>query len=453
MNIDKFKTIKNIHFIGIGGIGLSALAKFLLKKGYNITGSDIHKNFNTDDLVNTFNIYINIYSSMFSKINIHKVKEIDLVIYSSVIKDNDIEYLYFKNKGILCLSRKDALKYILKDKTNYVVAGSHGKSTTTAMLTSILKKTSSIIGAVTKEFNSNMRYYKNNNKIIFEGDESDESFLNSNPDIAIVTNTEPEHMDYYKYDYDKFYNSYKKFLNLAKIRIINAEDKFLKSLDIKSIKFYPSKDIKNITYEIKNNEPYTTFSFKKFGRFKVFGLGEHTISNASLAILTAIELGVDVKTIRSNLLNYKGIKKRFDIIYHNNNNIIIDDYGHHPTEITATINSLCIYQKLINFNKIQVIWQPHKYTRTVENLRDYIKCFKGVDELVILPVWSAGESNIDIDFKNNFSKYNLVIADKITQTNNQINIIKNGYILKSYESGITISFGAGDITNQIRGLI
>ncbi len=436
-----------IHFIGIGGIGLSALAKFLSNDGHEISGSDIKQTEITDDLALNFGAKITIPHHP------DAVVGVDRVIYSAVVRPNNVEYKKAKELGIELLSRKEALKSILKDKEVYAVGGAHGKSTTSAMLSSIIPKSNALIGAISKEFGSNVRHY-NNNRVVFEADESDESFLNSNPHLAIVTNVEPEHMEYYEYNEERFYNAYRNFLKLAKKRVINGEDEFLSTLDIDAVRLYPSKDIKQVEFTLINGEPYTKFTLKNFGEFKVFGFGYHIALDASLAILGALEMGESIEGIRLNLLNYKGIKKRFDIVQNYENSVVIDDYGHHPTEIKATIDSLKIYKDLRGLKKFQVIWQPHKYSRTIDNLDGFVKCFEGVDELVILKIWSAGEIEVDIDLKGAFSKYNkLYMADSVTKQDGVVKVIKDGNIITEYHEGLTVAFGAGDITYQIRGEI
>jgi len=433
-----------IHFIGIGGIGLSALAKFLANDGHEISGSDIKQTEITNDLALNFGAKITIPH--------HKdaVIGVDRVIYSAAVRPNNPEYHNAKELGIELLSRKESLKSILGEKEVYAVGGAHGKSTTSAMLSSIIPHSNALIGAISKEFGSNVRHY-DNDRVVFEADESDESFLNSNPYLAIVTNVEPEHMEYYEYDEERFYNAYRNFLNLAKVRVINGEDEFLSSLDIEAIRLYPSKDMKNVEFVLVNGEPYTKFSLKEFGNFEVFGFGYHIALDASLAILGALEMGEKIDDIRKNLLNYKGIKKRFDIIQNYDNTVVIDDYGHHPTEIKATMSSLQTYKNLRGFNRLQIIWQPHKYSRTIDNLAGFVECFEGADELVILPIWSAGELEVDIDLKGAFSRYKLHIADSITRKDGVVQIIKDGNIITEYHEGLITAFGAGDITYQIRG--
>jgi UDP-N-acetylmuramate--alanine ligase len=433
-----------IHFIGIGGIGLSALAKFLANDGHQISGSDIKQTEITDDLALNFGAKITIPHHG------DAVVGVDRVIYSAAVRPNNPEYQKAKKLGIELLSRKESLKTILGEKEVCAVGGAHGKSTTSAMLSSIIPNSNALIGAISKQFGSNVRH-ADNHKVVFEADESDESFLNSNPYLAIVTNVEPEHMEYYEYDEEKFYNAYKNFINLAKVRVLNAEDEYLSLLDIEAIRLYPSKDISNIEFELLDGEPYTRFTLNRFGDFEVFGFGNHIALDASLAILGALEMGEDIEDIRSNLLNYKGIKKRFDIIQKQDSCVVVDDYGHHPTEIKVTIKSLKTYQKLLGFHKLQVIWQPHKYSRTIDNLSAFVECFEGVDELVLLPIWSAGELEVDIDLKGAFSRYNLHMADSITRKNGVVEVIKDGNIITEYHEGLITAFGAGDITYQIRG--
>ena len=431
-----------VHFIGIGGIGLSALARFLNFDGHEVCGSDMKSSPITKALESE-GIKV---SCPQDAANIKD--DFDLVIYSAAVTDENPELIEARLKQIRTLSRKEALPIILGDKKNYCVAGAHGKSTTTAMLASILQSTA-LIGAISKDFGSNFRYV--NDLVAFEADESDASFLLSNPYCAIVTNAEPEHIEYYHYDYDKFYGAYERFLSLAKKRVVNGEDKDIAKLKIENaVYLYPSKDIKNLCYTLKNNQPCTKFDLKDLGTFEVWGFGFHMATNASLAILAALN-ELDIETIRKNLLNYKGIKKRFDIVQANEKFVVIDDYAHHPTEIEATMKSIELYDNLTNLNKRIVLWQPHKYSRTSDNLEGFKKCFIRCDELIILPLWTIpGEKKIDIDFQKEFASYNPIFADKIIATNGKIELIKDEKIIKSYDEGIFLGVGAGDITYQLR---
>ncbi|PHR69475.1 MAG: UDP-N-acetylmuramate--L-alanine ligase [Arcobacter sp.] len=430
-----------IHFIGIGGIGLSALARFLHHNGHSVCGSDMKDSPITKELIKEG---IDVFFPQSAK-NIHNP---DIVIYSAAVSDENPELIESRIRQIRTLSRKEALPLILGDKKNYCVAGAHGKSTTTAILSSILNS-SALIGAISKDFGSNFRYV--DDLVVFEADESDASFLLSNPYCSIVTNAEPEHMEYYNYDYDKFFDSYKKFISLGKIKVLNAEDEYIKALEIKdATNLYPSIDIKNISYILKEDEPYTRFELKEYGYFEVWGFGYHIAIDTSLAIMAALN-EIDVETIRENLKNYKGIKKRFDVLQKCEKFVLIDDYAHHPTEIEVTMKSVEVYDNLKNLNKRVVIWQPHKYSRTYDNLEGFKKCFKPCDELIILPIWTIpGEQIIDIDFEKEFAAYNPIFADKVLAKDCSLEIIKDGKTIKTYDEGLVIGVGAGDITYQLR---
>ncbi len=433
--------IRKVHFIGIGGIGISAIARFLHEKGHKISGSDIKESKTTLEL----------QSEGIEVITPHckeAIKDQDFVVYSAAIKEDNIELVEARRKGIKCFSRKEILPYVLEDKCVFAVAGAHGKSTTSAMLASLIEG-SVIIGAISKQFGSNMRYAKSDN-VVFEADESDSSFLNSNPYLAIVTNAEPEHMEHYDYDLAKFYAAYKGFLERAKVRVINAEDEFLSTLKLDAIRLYPSTDITELTMVVRDYQPYTSFNLKNLGKFEAFGMGEHIAIDASLAILAAMH-ETPLKDIRENLLNFKGIKKRFDILSANKNFVLIDDYAHHPTEIKATLKSVFEYAKILGINSVTAIFQPHRYTRLSTNLPGFKECFKGVDELVILPVYAAGENPIEVDMKSEFSEYNPIFTDKVERVEEGIEFTDEFGVKNRLSDGIVVGFGAGDISVQLRG--
>ncbi len=433
--------IRKVHFIGIGGIGISAIARFLREKGHKISGSDIKESKTTLELKDEGIEVITPHCK-------EAIKDQDFVIYSAAIKEDNIELVEARRKGIKCFSRKEILPYVLEDKCVFAVAGAHGKSTTSAMLASLIEG-SVIIGAISKQFGSNMRYAKSDN-VVFEADESDSSFLNSNPYLAIVTNAEPEHMEHYDYDLAKFYAAYKGFLERAKVRVINAEDEFLSTLKLDAIRLYPSSDITELTMVVRDYQPYTSFNLKNLGKFEAFGMGEHIAIDASLAILAAMH-ETPLKDIRENLLNFKGIKKRFDILSANKNFVLIDDYAHHPTEIKATLKSVFEYAKILGINSVTAIFQPHRYTRLSTNLPGFKECFKGVDELVILPVYAAGENPIEVDMKSEFSEYNPIFTDKVERVEESIEFTDEFGVKNRLSDGIVVGFGAGDISVQLRG--
>ena len=435
--------MNHVHFVGIGGIGLSAIARYLNAAGVKVSGSDIKETPLTAKL-RVEGIEVNIP---------HDEKNVttpDLLVHTAVAKPDNVELIAAKKKGIKTLSRREFLPYIVNDKKVLSVCGAHGKSTTTAILSSVLPQANALIGAESKEFHSNARR-TDSELLVFEADESDGSFVDSNPYIAIVTNTEPEHMEFYNHDLDKFYAHYEEFLKKAKIRVVNGDDEFIKKLDLPMKKVY-LKDAKNIRYEVRDGLPKTVFEYEN-REFEVYGFGEHLVLDALLAIEAAREF-LDIDEIVSNIKNFIGIKKRFDIIRHTDNFVLIDDYGHHPTEIKATLHSAKIYAMLNGLDNVVAIWQPHKYSRTIDNLEGFVECFNEASELVILPVWSAGEKEVFIDFEKHFAKHNPIFAKRVKVDGNNIMLIdENGEIIKTIDNGLIIGFGAGDITYQLRGYL
>jgi UDP-N-acetylmuramate--alanine ligase len=432
-----------IHFIGIGGIGISGLAKYMRFSGHEVSGSDMKATHITQRLIDRgIKVFIG-----------HDAANIpegcELVIHSAIIRPTNSEIVEAHRRGIEVLHRRDALLRILSEKKVYAVCGAHGKSTTTAILAAIMDG-SAIIGAESKGFGSNVRYDGSTDVMLFEADESDGSFLNSNPYCSIVTNAEPEHMEYYNYNIDEFHSAYKRFVEMGSVRVINAEDPFMATLTCDALRLYPSVDITNITYTLIDDEPHTRFHLKGFGEFEVWGFGEHIAMDASLAIIAAAQT-MSIASIRAHLLNFRGIKKRFDVIFKGSDRVIIDDYAHHPTEIKATMQSLKTYTELKGFERIIAIWQPHKYSRTIDNLDAFVECFEGCETLIILPVWAASEEPREIDFEGRFGRYNLIMADKLHREGDTIQVIVADNVVKTYDKNVIVGFGAGDLTYQLRG--
>ncbi|STO97821.1 UDP-N-acetylmuramate--L-alanine ligase [Helicobacter canis] len=455
-----------IHFIGIGGIGISGLAKYLRAQGAIISGSDIAHS-PTTHYLRSLGVQIHIPHDK------DAIQDQDLVIHSAIIKHDNPEIIQAKASNIPVLSREQALKLILDSKRVFSVCGAHGKSSISAMLSSILPDFGAIIGAESKEFHSNVREAQSE-CIIFEADESDKSFLNSNPYLAIIPNAEPEHMETYNHNIQELHTAYTQFLSKASLRCINDSDEFLRSTSVPSLHLNPAKDITDIDYFLEDSMPYTRFFLRNVGEFAVWGLGEHTAQNAALAILAALEFkkadsramqetktlddicysASHIQQVRENLKHFAGIKKRFDILC-TSPLTIIDDYAHHPTEIKATIQALRIYAKLRGITSITAIWQPHKYSRLFDNLSAFQECFDDLlsmgGKLVILPVWRAGEEKRELDLGQLFAHCNPLLATRTQRNANTLEIYHNDTLLATLAQGIAIGFGAGDITYQLRG--
>ena len=432
---------RGFHLIGIGGAGMSVVAQLLAEEGAAVTGSDSHDGPALDRL-RRIGVGVSVG---------HDAAHVPagaVVVVSTAIKETNPELAAARARGQEVVHRSQALALAARGRDFVAVAGAHGKSTTSAMLSSLVEG-SVIIGAISKQFGSNMKYEPCDN-VIFEADESDSSFLNSNPYLAVVTNAEPEHMEHYGYDLEKFHAAYRGFLERAKVRVINAEDEFLGTLKLDAVRLYPSVDITELSMIVRDFVPYTAFNLKNLGKFEVLGMGEHIAVDASLAILAALN-ETSLAQIRQNLLNFKGIKKRFDILTASRKFVLIDDYAHHPTEIKATLQSVFEYAKLLGITKITAIFQPHRFTRLSANLEAFKECFEGIDELVILPVYAAGEASIDINLKEEFKRYNPVMTQKVAREGEGIVFTDEFGVKNLLDDGLVIGFGAGDITYQLRG--
>ena len=435
-----------IHFIGIGGIGISGLARYLRAQGVEVSGSDICENAITQSL-QALGIPITIPH------HAGAITNQDVVIHSAIIKQNNIEIVAAKERGIAVLSRKEALPMILSHKKVYAIAGAHGKSTTSAILSTLLPEASAIIGAISKEFGSNVREIKSES-VVFEADESDQSFLHTNPYCSIVVNAEPEHLENYHNDAYLLRSAYAQFLLNAPKRVINAEDPYLRTLEeLRAVRLFPCKDITDVSYELVDGEPYTRFCLRDLGSFCVWGIGEHIALDAALALLALVG-EVDLETLRRRLADYRGIKKRFDVIQ-KGKLIIIDDYAHHPTEIETTLVAVNRYCELLGGRDLCVIWQPHKYSRLAANLERFKSCFGESMDLVILPVYAVGEMPLEIDLAEEFAHYRPTMASHIMRINHgddqRILVMQGETIVREIDSGMVVGFGAGDITNMLRG--
>ncbi|WP_163498840.1 UDP-N-acetylmuramate--L-alanine ligase [Helicobacter suis] len=433
-----------IHFIGIGGIGISGLAKYLKAQGAVVSGSDIVESSITRYL-RSLNIPITIPHSK------DALEDQEVVVHSAIIKAENVEIVAAMEKNCIILSRKRALEYILGDKQVFSVCGAHGKSSTSAMLSALLPHFGAIIGATSKAFGSNVKE-SHSHSLVFEADESDQSFLHSNPYYSIVTNAEVEHLDGYDYNLEAFYAAYQEFLALGKKRVFNANDPFLNTLNLKAKRLYPNQDISEISYFLRDEEPYTRFKFKDLGFFEVWGLGVHTATNAALAILAALD-ELPLETLRQNLLDFKGIKKRFDILQ-KTELIIIDDYAHHPTEISATLEALQTYADLKGMSDALVIWQPHKFSRLLDNLEGFQECFKHpiIRDLYILPVYRAGEKPRELDLLELFKHLQPTLINRVWRTEEGLDFFVGEQKVRTLKRGLVIGFGAGDITDQLRGV-
>ncbi len=447
------KINSKIHFIGISGIGMSGIAELMLDKGYSIQGSDISVNDNTKRLKKKG-------IKFFLGHNKKNIKYADAVVYSSAIKKNNPEIREAFIKKIPLLTRADMLSELMKNKKSIAIAGSHGKTTTTSLVGNIFNEAgldpTIVNGGIINSFSNNNRYGKGEWMIV-EADESDGTFLKLPHQISIITNLDVEHMDFYK-SKKNLINAFEKFINLLPFygtTIMCYDDKNLKLLinkiKTRNILTYSIKNKKAdvLIFDIIQNKLKTSFKLKINNKiihssnykFTINAIGNHNILNATASIVVAKLNGIKNKDINNALTNYVGVKRRFSFIGKKNNSFVYDDYAHHPTEIAATLSAAKSLK-----NKVIVVFQPHRYTRTKTLIREFIKVLSKVDYLFLLETYSAGEKII----KGATSKD---IFSKILKKNKNTTYLKNigdlNKLMKPHtmNENTIVFMGAGSISS------
>ena len=395
---------KKFYFIGIGGIGMSGIAEILHEMKFKVSGSDMLRNPNT---IRLKKMGININFGHTS----NDITNFDLVVISSAIKKNNSELIRAIKHKIPVLPRAKMLAEILRLKSSVTIAGSHGKTTTTSLVSCILEQAkldpTVINGGIINNYKTNAKLGKGD-WIIAEADESDGSFTYLPSTICLINNIDPEHLDFYG-TFEKLKKAFIEYAdNIPFYGFISicADHKNLKALikkmtNKKVITFGLSKNAgisaKNIEVIEKNEVFYTKFdliiNIKKpdeVNNIIVPILGDHNLRNTLGAISIGLNLGVKKNQIKNALRDFKGVKRRFTLVAKINKNKIFDDYAHHPKEISATLTAL----KQISKGKIIAIYEPHRFSRLKDLFSDFSSCFKKADFIFILPVFAAGEKKI-----------------------------------------------------------
>ncbi len=450
-----------IHFVGIGGIGMSGLAQIMHNMGFKIQGSDQNKNKNT---ISCFKAGIKIFIGH-SKNNIKKAT---ILVKSTAIKNSNIELKYAKKNKIPIYSRVEVLADVVSLKKNIIITGSHGKTTTTSLVAKILsdqKLDPTIInGGVINSFKSNAKLGKGEWAIL-EADESDGSFLKLPINYSIVTNIDNEHLDYYK-NFKNLENSFIEFINKtpptgkAIICIDNKNiNKILTKIKNKNIITYGEN--KKANYQIKKikyNFDSTSFelSFKEKGKkniiiknISVKLLGKHNVLNATAALIVCHNLGVNINTTMKSLQNFSGVQRRMTKVFSRNKNDFYDDYAHHPTEIASIIEGV---NNVNPKRKIISVFEPHRYSRVMSLKNQFSKCFSKSHLVIMCPIYAAGEKK---NFKFNQIKFaNLIAKNSKTQimiVKNELELIK--YFRKNLISDeIVIGMSAGAVSKWMTNL-
>ena len=460
MKIELAKT-EIIHFVGIGGIGMSGLALIMKRMGFNVKGSDVLINKNIERLKKDK-----------IKVNIQHIKKniasATIVVISSAIKKNNPELVEARKKQLPIYKRGEMLANIVSLTKNIVVTGSHGKTTTTSLLAAIFSKTkldpTIINGGVLNAIKSTAKLGRSD-WCILEADESDGSFIHVPPTYSIITNIDREHMDYYDSMKD-LKNLFIKFINKVPSfgkSFICIDDKnnrdLLKKIKIKNFYTYGVNlksqfCIKNIKqeksfseYDLVINLPGKKNIFIK--KIKIPLLGIHNILNSTAAVAVSLTIGISKNIIKSGLKEFKGVQRRFNKIFTYRETSFYDDYAHHPTEIKEVLNGVrAAYKK----EEVICVFQPHRISRLKDLKKEFSLSFKKADTVILCPVYAAGEK-IKLGFN-----YNTFAKDIIKKSKVKLFMVKNQYELAKlikntiYGKKIVVGMGAGTISAWMREL-
>ncbi|MPM31987.1 UDP-N-acetylmuramate--L-alanine ligase [bioreactor metagenome] len=388
----------NIHFIGIGGISMSALAEICLNKGYKVSGSDANESYLLDKLRSQgANIFLGHKKE-------HISDNVDMVVYTAAVHDDNEELVAAKEKNKLTMNRAAFLGQIMREyKNSIAVSGTHGKTSTTSMLSTIFQYAdldpTILVGGNLSTIGGNVKI-GNSDHFITEACEYVDSFLNFNPKISIVLNIEEDHLDYFS-GLDEIKASFNKFGKLLPkdgYFIINGDDENTADIlhDVKAsiVKYGRNTDndavIKNIDFN-ENGHGIFELEFKgeNLGTFELSVPGLHNIYNAAAAILTAYVSSIDLELIRDNIKSYSGVGRRFEVKGNYNDALVVDDYAHHPTELKATLSAA----KKMKKANLWCIFQPHTYTRTKSLLNEFSEAFYSADKVIITDIYAAREND------------------------------------------------------------
>ncbi len=441
-----------IHFIGIGGIGMSGIAEILLNLGYKVSGSDLSESQNVTKLKKQgAEIYIG-----------HKaenINEVQIVVYSSAIDASNPEIQKAQQTKIPIIKRAEMLAELMRLKYGIAIAGSHGKTTTTSFVSTIFKKLdlkpTCIVGGIVKNLGS-QAVNGDGEFLIAEADESDGSFLYLNPIMSVITNIDNDHLDYYKTT-ENIHNAFTEFSNkipfYGKVAL-NGDDPASMEI-INTIKRpYVTFGIENnnLDYQAidinfdENGSSFTVVYDENKYAVRIALAGNHNVLNALAAIAISHECGLALVEVTKAIGTFEGVARRFETLHNKEDFIIVDDYGHHPTEIKATLKTA---KQKYPQHEVHVIFEPHRYSRTKEHWDDFIQSFTDVDEVYISPIYAASEKPIEyIDSE--------ILVKKINEHSNNAFYLPNWDNLEKMfnerrdSKVVLLSLGAGAISRVVR---
>jgi UDP-N-acetylmuramate--alanine ligase len=442
-----FKRIKHVHFVGIGGIGMSGIAEVLLNLGYKVTGSDIRMTEITNRLEQ-------LGARIFPRHAAENVKGAHVVVTSSAVHSDNPEIEEAQHRKIPVIARAEMLAELARLKYAIAVAGTHGKTTTTSMIATVLDRAGHdptvVVGGLLNTIGSNARLGKGE-FIVLEADESDRSFLLLSPAIAVVTNIEADHLDHYR-DLDDIQTAFLSFIN--KVPFYGAAILCIDEPAVQSL--IPRIKRRIVTYgtaatadicitDVQLEGLGSTFTLRFNGnstqRMKLNVPGMHNVLNATAAFAAARDMDIESSVAASGLESFRGVDRRFQI-KSREGVTVIDDYAHHPTEIRATLAAA----KCCNFQRVFAVFQPHRYTRTFHLFDDFARAFNLADVALILDIYPAGETPIDgittpalIEKLKSFGHKNAVYAPNF-------DMIESYIIANAKPGDAVVVMGAGSVT-------
>ena len=447
----KLKEYKNIYFVGIGGIGMSAIARYFNNKNVNIFGYDRVKSSLCIELENEgMKIH---YTEDTNQISVQK--EDTLVIYTPAIPSENTELSYFVKNNYIVMKRSEVLGKITEDHFTIAIAGTHGKTTTSTMIAHILHDSgmdcTAFLGGVSTNYNSNLIFGTEKSVVVVEADEFDRSFLTLNPDVAVITSVDADHLDIYQ-NKERLISAFSDFTNKIKsggtlfleenidISIVNRDDiSVLKyglsvSSDCKGTDIY--SDTKTMKFQVECNG-------NTFDNLRLNMGGVYNVMNAVASVSVANLLEIDSSKIVDGINTFMGIRRRFETHISSDNLVFIDDYAHHPKEVTESINAV---KQMYPERKITVVFQPHLHSRTKDFMNEFANALSLADELILLDIYGAREKEIE-------GVSSQILLNKCTSTKKELSALDSIVEkIADKEIDVLLTLGAGDISTIIEPL-
>jgi UDP-N-acetylmuramate--alanine ligase len=456
-----FAKIQQIHFVGIGGIGMSGIAEVLLNLGYRVSGSDLKSSAVTQRLAS-------LGASVFEGHRAENISGAEVVVTSSAIADENPEVVEAHKLHVPVIQRAEMLAELMRLKYGIAIAGMHGKTTTTSMVAAVLAggglDPTVVVGGRVDAMGSNARLGKSQ-YLVAEADESDRSFLKLSPILSVVTNIDREHMDCYRNmrDVKKTFLEFMDRVPFYGMVVVCNDDPILRRL-------LPQAQRRTVTYGTKRGSDFlikleagpaadsvpksapgdgrplsrfrVSYRKKDLGEFTLHVPGVHNILNAAAAIAVGVGLDVSVEAIRAGLDQFRGVDRRFQLRGRAAGVSVVDDYGHHPTEIRATLAAA----RQCGFRKVHVVFQPHRYTRTRDLIEDFTTAFGDADSLFVLDIYAASENPIEGTTGEILAKRIAEKADMRVQYANSFADAANSVANVAQEGDMILTLGAGSVS-------